>query len=77
VGTTQALTVVVLAGEASRSALLAFSIGMQVAVVVTNVVVGFLALALMFHSLSFRRAIAQAREAEAERQRAAERAASP
>jgi uncharacterized membrane protein YbhN (UPF0104 family) len=64
-GTQQALIVVVLSGEASRSALLGFSVGMQAAMTATNVVVGFTALALMFGSLSFRQAISEARAAQA------------
>jgi uncharacterized membrane protein YbhN (UPF0104 family) len=76
VGTQQALAVVVLAGEASRPALLSFSVGMQVALVVTNVIVGFLALAFTFRSLSIRKAIRTARESEAT-SRAAETAPPP
>ena len=62
VGTQQALIVVVLAGVAARSALLSFSVGMQVATMVSNVAVGLLCLALMVRTLSLRQAIAHARD---------------
>jgi uncharacterized protein (TIRG00374 family) len=65
VGTQQALIVVVLAGAASSSALVGFSVGMQAANLVLTVVLGFTALALMFRSLRFRRAIQEARDAQA------------
>ena len=77
VGTQQALAVVVLAGEASRPALLSFSVGMQVALVVTNVTVGFLALAFTFRSLSVRKAIRTARESEATARAAEQAPAAP
>jgi hypothetical protein len=55
----------VLEGEASRSALLSFSVGMNIALVVVNVVVGFAAIAVMARTLDFRR-LARAAEADAE-----------
>ena len=61
VGTQQGLIVLVLAGTASRGSLLAFSVGAQVTVTVTNGVVGLIALALMVRHFSPRRAIADAR----------------
>jgi uncharacterized membrane protein YbhN (UPF0104 family) len=64
VGTQQALSVVVLRGAASRSALLSFSVGTQVAITLTNVIVGTLALIVMFRSVSLRKAIKHARASE-------------
>jgi uncharacterized membrane protein YbhN (UPF0104 family) len=55
-GTKQGLIVVLFAGEAvSRTALLAFSVGMNIAIVVFNVVVGAVALFLMARTLSWKR----------------------
>jgi uncharacterized membrane protein YbhN (UPF0104 family) len=61
VGTQQALIVVVLSGQAPDSTLLSFSVGMQVVITVANVLLGFIALALMLRSLSLRKAIRDAR----------------
>jgi len=61
VGTQQALLVIVLAGAASRSSLIAFSVGMQVAITLANIVVGALCLMLTLRHFSLRRAIAEAR----------------
>ncbi len=55
IGTEQALAVYVLAGEASRSALLSFSVGMKVSVIAVNVALGFTAVALMLGTLRWRR----------------------
>ncbi len=55
IGTEQALAVYVLAGEASRSALLSFSVGVKLSVVVVNVAVGFTAIGLMLRTLRWRR----------------------
>jgi uncharacterized membrane protein YbhN (UPF0104 family) len=55
-GTKQGLIVVLFTGEAvSRTALLAFSVGMNIAIVVLNVVVGACALFLMARTLSWKR----------------------
>jgi uncharacterized membrane protein YbhN (UPF0104 family) len=64
-GTKQGLIVFLFAGEAvSKSALLAFSVGANIAMVVFNVVVGGLALYAMARTLSWRRVrAAQAEEA--------------
>jgi uncharacterized membrane protein YbhN (UPF0104 family) len=61
VGTQQALIVVVLAGAASDSQLLSFSVGMQAAVAIANALLGGLALVLMLRTLSLRSAIGHAR----------------
>jgi uncharacterized membrane protein YbhN (UPF0104 family) len=63
-GTKQGLIVFLFAGQAvSRSALLAFSVGMNIAMVVFNVVLGALALYAMARTLSWRRVrAAQAEE---------------
>jgi len=62
VGPKQALLVVILAGAAARSDLLALSVGMEVAIVATNVVVGAASMALFFRDVSIRGAISHARE---------------
>jgi uncharacterized membrane protein YbhN (UPF0104 family) len=61
VGPKQALLVVMLAGEAGRTDVLAFSAGMELSLVVANVALGAACLALMIRNLNFRRAIAEAR----------------
>jgi uncharacterized membrane protein YbhN (UPF0104 family) len=65
VGTQQALMVFVLAGAASDAGLLSFSVGMQVAITLTNLLLGLLALVLTLRHGSIRRAIADARAAHA------------
>jgi glycosyltransferase 2 family protein len=64
-GTKQGLIVFLFAGEAvSKAALLAFSVGLNIATVIFNVVVGGVALYLMARTLSWRRLrTAQAEEA--------------
>jgi uncharacterized membrane protein YbhN (UPF0104 family) len=54
-GTEQGLLLYLFRGKAARSALLSFSVGMHIAIVVVNVLLGVLAVALMTRSLSFRR----------------------
>ena len=55
-GTKQGLIVYLFRGEAiSRSLLLAFSVGMNIALVVTNLACGLIAIALMARTLSFKR----------------------
>ena len=63
-GTKQGLIVVTLSGEASRTALLSFSVGMNIALVAFNVVLGFAAIAVMARTLDWRR-LARTAEAEA------------
>ncbi len=65
-GTKQGLIVYVLLGEASPTALLSFSVGMNIAVVAFNVVLGAIALAAMTGTLRWRGLAARAeREAGA------------
>jgi uncharacterized membrane protein YbhN (UPF0104 family) len=66
-GTKQGLLVFVFRSKAvSRTLLLSFSVGMNIAVVACNVVLGFAAIALMTRSFSWRRLRAQGKaEAEA------------
>jgi uncharacterized membrane protein YbhN (UPF0104 family) len=61
VGTQQALIVVVLSGAGSDAHLLSFSVGAQAAVIVSNAVIGGVALVLMLRTLSLRSAIGHAR----------------
>lgn len=60
-GPKQALTVVVLAGAASRSDLLAFSVGMELTVVLFNLVLAVICMGLMLHGFRFREVIAEAK----------------
>ena len=53
-GTQQAVLVFALAGTAARSAVLAFSVGMQIVTIAANVVLGFAAIALMMGTLRWR-----------------------
>ena len=53
-GTQQAVLAFVLAGTASTSAALSFSVGMQLATIVVNVGIGFGALAVMLRTLRWR-----------------------
>jgi uncharacterized membrane protein YbhN (UPF0104 family) len=55
VGTEQAFLVYTLRGQASRSALLAFSVGMKLTLTAVNVVIGFTAILLTLRTLRFRR----------------------
>jgi len=54
-GTEQALVVYVFAGRLDTTALLSFSVGMQLMLVAVNVVLGFLAIALMLGTVRWRR----------------------
>jgi uncharacterized membrane protein YbhN (UPF0104 family) len=56
IGTQQALLVYTLRGSASRSALVAFSVGMKLTLTCVNVIVGFTAILLTLRTLRFRRA---------------------
>jgi uncharacterized membrane protein YbhN (UPF0104 family) len=60
-GPKQALLVVMLAGEAGRTDVLAFSAGMELTIVVVNAVLGLTCLALMLRHVRFMRAIREAR----------------
>jgi len=55
VGTEQAFLVYTLRGQAPRSALLAFSVGMRLTLTAVNIVLGFTAILLTFRTLRFRR----------------------
>jgi len=67
-GTEQALIVYVLGGEASRSSLIAFAVGMKLTVLIVNVGIGFAAIAIMLKTLHWRRAAEADRAAEAGRE---------
>ena len=60
VGTEQAFLVYTLRGQAPRSALLAFSVGMRLTLTAVNVVLGFTAILLTFRTVRFRKATAGA-----------------
>lgn len=60
-GTKQGLTAYALRDEFSVSAVVSFSVGMNIALVVANVVLGAIALLLMARTLRFRRLAAEAR----------------
>ncbi len=60
-GPTQALLVVMLAGEAGRTGILAFSAGMELTLLIVNVTLGVVCVALILRNLRFRKAIADAR----------------
>ena len=64
-GPKQALLVVMLAGTAGRTDVLAFSAGMELTLLVTNAALGLTCMALMLRHLHFRRAIAEAKAAQA------------
>lgn len=58
IGTEQAFLVYVLGGQAARTALLAFSVGMKITLTAVNVVVGFAAILATLRTLRFRQATA-------------------
>ena len=60
VGTEQAFLVYTLRGQAPRSALLAFSVGMRLTLTAVNVVLGFTAILLTFRTVRFRKATTEA-----------------
>jgi glycosyltransferase 2 family protein len=66
-GTKQGLLVYVLKGEAPTSTLLAFSVGMHVAITIFNVAVGAAAIFLMLRTLRLREILGRAKAAESER----------
>jgi glycosyltransferase 2 family protein len=63
-GPKQALLVVLLAGEAARGTLLAFSVGMELAILAFNLALGLGCMAVMLKGFHFRQAIAEARAAQ-------------
>jgi uncharacterized membrane protein YbhN (UPF0104 family) len=56
IGTEQAFLLYALAGQASRSGLLAFSVGLKLILTAVNVVIGFTAIVLTLRTFRFRRA---------------------
>jgi uncharacterized membrane protein YbhN (UPF0104 family) len=63
IGTEQALAVYVLRGEASRTGLLGFSVGMELVLTIWNAALGLTALLLMRRTLRWRRLLERDREA--------------
>jgi uncharacterized protein (TIRG00374 family) len=61
-GTQQAVLVFALRGTAGASAVLAFSVGMQLVIVAVNLVLGFSAIAIMLRTLRVRRHLFAARK---------------
>ena len=61
IGTEQAFLVYVFRGEAPRSTLLAFSVGMRITLTVVNVLVGFAAILATLGTLDFRRHVDRAK----------------
>jgi uncharacterized membrane protein YbhN (UPF0104 family) len=57
IGTEQGLLVYAFRGEAPATAVISFSVGMHLALVAANVVLGFTALALMIRTLRWRRVV--------------------
>ena len=55
IGTAQALIVTVLRDVASRTAILAFSVGMQITLIAVNVLLGFVAMGIMLRTFRWRR----------------------
>jgi uncharacterized membrane protein YbhN (UPF0104 family) len=76
-GTQQAVLVFALKGAASRSALLAFSVGMQLVTVAVNVVLGFGAVAIMLRTVHVRRQLSAARQEVATAESPTPRSRSP
>ena len=73
IGTEQALLVYVFSGTAPATAVLSLSIGMKLALIAVNVVLGFSAIAVMLRTLRWRRAVERDRpEAAAVSQGASE-----
>lgn len=65
IGTEQAFLLYTLRGQAPRSALLAFSVGMRLILTIVNVVVGFTAILITLRTLRFRRISGPAAGADA------------
>ena len=75
-GVQQALLVKVFAGAAAGATVAAYSVGQQIVIAVTTLLVGFVALVAIFNIRSFKEAI-RLGKAERESEKAAERAAAP
>lgn len=54
IGTSQALLLYTLRGQATRTALLAFSVGMEITLTTVDLVVGFIAIVITFRTIRFR-----------------------
>jgi uncharacterized membrane protein YbhN (UPF0104 family) len=67
VGTKQGFLVAILHGQASTSRLLAFSIGIYVAVTIVNIALGAIAIFLMLRTLRLSEILGRAKAAEPER----------
>jgi uncharacterized membrane protein YbhN (UPF0104 family) len=65
IGTEQAFLVYLLRGQASKTSLLSFSVGMRITLIVTNAVLGFTALFLMLRTLRWRGRVDADRASEA------------
>jgi uncharacterized membrane protein YbhN (UPF0104 family) len=63
-GTKQGLTEFLLHGRASHTLLLAFSVGMNIAITIANLVLGLIAIGLMARTLSFKKLRLRARAEE-------------
>jgi uncharacterized protein (TIRG00374 family) len=57
IGTEQGLLVYVLRGSSPATPVISFSVGMHLAIVLVNVVLGFTAIALMLRTLRWRRVV--------------------
>jgi uncharacterized membrane protein YbhN (UPF0104 family) len=64
-GAQQAVLVFALAGTASRSAVLSFSVGMQLVTILVNLLLGFGAIALMLRTLRWRSKVGEVQGGEA------------
>jgi uncharacterized membrane protein YbhN (UPF0104 family) len=62
IGTEQAFLLYLFSGQVSRSALLAFSVGMRITLIVVNVTLGFATLLLTLRTTDWRAHVAQSRQ---------------
>ena len=67
-GAQQAVLVFALAGAASRSAVLSFSVGMQLVIIAVNVALGFAAIMLMLKTIRWRERVREAEDATSRRE---------
>jgi hypothetical protein len=67
IGTEQGLIAYVFSGKAPIAKVLSFSVGMKLVLMTVNLVVGFVAIALMLRTLRWKPAIAREDESLAER----------
>jgi uncharacterized protein (TIRG00374 family) len=66
IGTEQALLVLLLAGEAPTRALVSLSAGMELILIAANLVLGFVAIALMLRTMRWRRHLGREPQAVSE-----------